>query len=123
MGIILLVNKSYMVKKDIFKRDKYKSARGGYSRLLTLHCRKCETIFAEYQKDGPGNLRRLYMDRIIFPPKLVNLQKKDIKDITPLKCPKCKFLIGIPYIYKKENRKAFRIFQDALIKHIKKIND
>ncbi len=108
--------------KTTFKKDKYKSARGGYSRLLNLHCRKCDTIFAEYQKDGPGNLRRLYMDRIISPKKLVGLEKKDIKDISPIRCPECDFIVGMPYIYKKEKRKAFRVFQDAIVKRIKKLN-
>ena len=110
-----------MSKISTFKRDKYKSARGGYSRLLNLHCRKCNTVFAEYQKDGPGNLRRLYMDRIIAPDKFGGLEKKNIKDISPIRCPKCNFIVGVPYIYKKENRKAFRVFQDALVKHIKKL--
>lgn len=110
-----------MAKNNSFKRDKYKSARGGCSRMLNLHCRKCDTIFAEYQKDGPGNLRRLYMDRIMAPEKLVGLQRKDIKDVSPIKCSKCGFIVGMPYIYKKENRKAFRVFQDALVKHIKKL--
>lgn len=108
------------MKKIILKKDKYKSARGGYSRLLNLHCRKCDSIFAEYQKDGPGNLRRLYMDRIISPKKLVDLQKKSLKDISPIKCPTCNFIVGMPYIYQKEKRKAFRVFQDALVKRIKK---
>ena len=110
-----------MQKSGAFKRDKYKSARGGYSRMLTLHCRKCDTVFAEYQKDGPGNLRRLYMDRIIAPEKLVGLEKKSIKDVSPVRCPKCGFIVGMPYIYMKENRKAFRVFQDALVKRIKKL--
>ncbi len=105
------------------KRDKYKSARGGYSRLLELRCRKCNSLIATYQKDGPGNLRRLYMDRIMSPKKLVNLQKESIKNIKHLKCNKCSFVVGIPYIYKKEKRNAFRIFQDALSKKIIKIKD
>jgi hypothetical protein len=109
-----------MAKPNIFKRDKYKSARGGYLRLLNLHCRECETIFAEYQKDGPGTLRRLYMDRIVAPTKLVGLEKQNLKNISPIKCSKCKLIVGMPCIYKKENRKAFRIFQDAVIKRIKK---
>lgn len=111
-----------MSKIDIFKRDKYKSARGGHSRLLNLHCRKCDTVFAEYQKDGPGNLRRLYMDRIMAPQNIVGLQNKNIKDISPIKCPKCGFIVGVPYIYKKEKRKAFRVFQDAIVKKVKKLN-
>ncbi len=102
-------------------KDKYKSARGGYSRLLNICCRKCETVVAIYQKDGPGNLRRMYMDRILSPDKLVDLQKKNIKDVKVLKCNKCGFIIGMPYIYVKEKRHAFRIFQDAVIKKIKKL--
>jgi hypothetical protein len=109
-----------MVKANDLKRDKYKSARGGYSRLLDLHCRKCDTVFAQYQKDGPGNLRRLYMDRIIAPNDLIDLERKDVKDISPLKCPKCGIIVGMPYIYKKENRKSFRVFKEALIKRIHK---
>ena len=112
-----------MSKINKFKKDKYKSARGGYSRLLNLHCLKCDTVFAEYQKDGPGNLRRLYMDRIMAPEKLIGLEKNSVKDISPIKCPKCGFIVRMPYIYKKENRKAFRIFQDAIVKRIKKLKN
>jgi hypothetical protein len=61
------------------------------------------------------------MDRIMSPKKLINLQKENIKNIKPLKCNKCNFTVGIPYIYKKEKRTAFRIFQDAIIKNIIKI--
>jgi len=104
--------------KTEFKRDKYKSARGGYSRLLALHCRKCDSLIATYQKDGPGNLRRLYLDRITSPENLTDLQKKDLENIENLKCKKCGFVVGIPYIYKKENRLAFRVFQDAFVKKI-----
>jgi len=104
------------------KRDKYKSSRGGYSRLLSIFCRKCGILIVTYQKDGPGNLRRLYFDRIFSPQKLVNLQKLNIKDIPFLKCNKCNEVLGTPYIYTKENRKAFRLYQDAVMKKINKIN-
>ena len=110
-----------MSKINAFKKDKYKSARGGHSRLLDLHCRKCNNVIAVYQKDGPGNFRRLYMDRILEPEKLVGLQNENIKDISPIKCDKCGFMVGMPYIYKKEKRKAFRVFQDAIVKRIKKL--
>ncbi len=109
------------MSKVNLKRDKYKSSRGGYSRLLSIYCYKCQSLVLTYQKDGPGNLRRLYMDRIFSPERLVNLQKFNIKDISPLKCTKCGFIMGIPYIYEKEKRKAFRVFQDALIKKVTKI--
>jgi hypothetical protein len=109
------------MSKNIIKKDKYKSARGGYSRLLNICCRKCEGIATVYQKDGPGNLRRMYLDRIFEPKELVGLQNCAIKEILPLKCNKCGEILGLPYIYKKEKRKAFRLFQDSIIKKIRKI--
>jgi len=57
----------------------------------------------------------------MFPKELINLHKEDIKNINPIKCNKCGFVIGIPYIYKKEKRKVFRVFQDAVIKKIIKL--
>jgi ribosomal protein S27E len=104
------------------KKDKYKSARGGHSRLLNIHCYKCNNLILVYQKDGPGNIRRLYLDRIFSPEKLVGLQKQSIKSISPLKCPKCGFVVGFPYVYEKEHRKAFRVFQDALTKKVRKVS-
>ncbi|MBU1180408.1 hypothetical protein KJ885_05700 [Patescibacteria group bacterium] len=106
-----------------FKKDKYKVARSGHSRLLNVCCRKCENIVAVYQKDGPGNLRRMYMDRIFAPNELANLQFLSIKDAPVLKCKQCGELLGTPYIYPKEKRKAFRLYQDAVIKRLRKLNE
>lgn len=106
-----------------FKKDKYKSARGKYSRLLSIFCRVCGKKILTYQKDGPGNLRRLYFDRILFPKKLTNLESGPLKAVSTLGCPKCKEDIGTPYIYKKENRKAFKVYQDAIIKKIRKLKE
>jgi hypothetical protein len=101
------------------KKDKYKSDRGN-TRILDLYCRVCNTYFATYQKDGPGNLRRMYMDRIMLPEELTNLDKQSIDKIKMLKCSNCGEAIGSPYIYKKENRKAFKVYQDMVIKKIRK---
>lgn len=109
-----------MNKTVVLKNDEYRKSRGGYSRLIKLNCRKCNWLIAIYQKDGPGNIRRLYLDRIYWPKNRVNLQMKKLTEIPNLTCQSCKELIGIPFIYKKENRKAFRIFQDALTKRINK---
>ncbi|MFA4880377.1 MAG: YgiT-type zinc finger protein [Candidatus Doudnabacteria bacterium] len=106
-----------------FKKDKYKSARGGHSRLLNVCCRKCENVVLVYQKDGPGNLRRLYMDRIFDPAELTGLQALSIKDVPALKCKKCGEALGTPYIYIKEKRKAFRLYQDAVIKRLRKLSE
>ncbi|MBI2665402.1 hypothetical protein HYX12_02150 [Candidatus Woesearchaeota archaeon] len=105
-----------------FKKDKYKNTRGGYSRLLNIFCRVCNQKILTYQKDGPGNLRRLYFDRIFLPKKLINLESKSLSTVSILECPKCKEAIGTPYIYKKENRKAFKVYQDAIIKEIEKLH-
>ena len=99
--------------KGVFKNDKYKKVRGGYSRLLQISCQKCGSSICTYQKDGPGNLRRMYLDRISNSKILIN--KKDFT------CPKG-HLLGIKIIYKKENRLAFRLFVDSVVKKIIKIN-
>ncbi len=109
------------MKKRKFKNDKYKNSRGGYSRLLEIFCSKCGEKILEYQKDGAGTLKRMYLDRIFYPDKLVGLEKNNLKEIEILKCPGCKRLIGYPYVYKKEKRKAFRVFQDSIKKKIKKL--
>jgi ribosomal protein L17 len=89
------------------KSDKYKKARGGYSRLLNISCAKCGQHLCFYQKDGPGILKRMYTDRI-FDPTFTTT------------CQKCKQLLGVNYIYEKENRPAFRLFIDAVSKKIVK---
>ena len=106
-----------------FKRDKYKDVRGTHSRLLNLYCRICGTKIAIYQKDGSGSLMRIYMDRILYPKKLTGLESKQLDQIPLLQCLKCKEELGVPYIYKEENRKSFRLYQDALIKKIRKLKE
>ena len=99
------------MSKSIFKNDKYKKVRGGYSRLLEISCQKCSSVICKYQKDGPGNLRRMYFDRISEPQ--ISISRKD------LTCFKG-HLLGVKIIYEKENRPAFRLFVDSVIKKIVK---
>lgn len=101
-----------------FKKDQYSKARGGYSRFLNLYCTGCKGFLLLYQKDGPGILKRLYMDRIFAPQELVDLQKTDYKK--NLICKKCKNIIGFPTIYEKENRKSFHLKQGTFLKKITK---
>ncbi len=54
------------------KSDKYRKARGGYSRFLNVFCHHCGHKVLMYQKDGPCELKRLYMDRIFFQKNLLN---------------------------------------------------
>ena len=95
-----------------FKNDKYKKHRGGYSRLLSISCEKCGENICLYQKDGPGNLRRMYLDQIIDPK--VSISKKD------LSCPN-DHTLGVKIIYDKEKRLAFRLFVDSVKKKITKL--
>lgn len=90
-----------------FINDRYKKIRGGRSRLLEISCRECGSIVCHYQKDGSGNLRRMYVDRIID--KNVPISGKNFN------CPKG-HLLGVKIIYKKENRPAFRLFVDSTTK-------
>ena len=95
--------------KSILKKDRYRKNRGGYSRLLKISCRKCTEIICLYQKDGLGNLRRMYIDRILKP--TISLSNKN------LLCPN-KDLLGVKMLYKKEKRPAFRLFVDSVKKEL-----
>lgn len=91
-----------------FKNDKYKKVRGGYSRLLDISCEHCGNRLFFYQKDGPGILKRMYIDRII--------ESGQIKLDTNLVCPHCKRVLAVPIIYEKENRPALRLFVGTITK-------
>ena len=91
------------------KNDKYRRVRGGYARVLAIACEKCGSSVCAYQKDGPGNLRRMYIDRI--------RDAKVAPDQKALACPKG-HLLGVSIIHEKEKRPAFRLFVDAVTKKI-----
>ncbi|SRR5260221_2493581 len=97
-----------------FKNDKYKKVRSGYSRLLDISCEHCCKHLFYYQKDGPGILKRMYLDRIIES-KNINLGKN-------LVCPNCERVLAVSTIYEKENRPALMIFVGAITKKIVKNN-
>lgn len=95
-----------------FKSDKFKKARGGYSKLLDITCEKCEKHICFYQKDGRvGFLKRMYIDRML-----------DFSDSgnEQLLCPNCNHVLGIRIIYQKEDRLAYRLFVGAVLKKIVK---
>ena len=99
-----------------FKNDKYKKARGGYSKLLQILCVKCGEKLFYYQKDGPGIIKRMYLDRIFESTQYSDLENKTLKEIPQLVCPNCHELIGIPNIYRKENRLVFIPLVGKIIK-------
>ena len=96
------------MKKNSFIKDKYRNSRGGYSHVLELNCGNCKKRIAYYQKDGPGPLKRLYIDRIITPkPKIVRQH---------FRCQHCNEWLGMKYIYAKEQRPALKLFAGAIVK-------
>ena len=100
-----------------FKNDEFKRSRGGYSRLLEIICAKCgETLFF-YQKDGPGILKRLYLDRIFDSG---GGDGKGLSGTRQLNCTNCKEHLGTMINYEKENRLAYRLFAGAVTKRIVK---
>ena len=93
------------------KNDVYRKSRGGYSVLLDLYCTYCNELLFSYQKDGPGPLKRLYLDRISNSNIYQNLQSLSPKSIPQLSCPNCNETIGVLYVYKPESRFAYRLIQ------------
>ncbi len=105
-----------MSQKTKFQSDKFKKARGGNSRWLSVFCEKCQEPLVKYQKDGPGILKRMYLDRIHEID-----TRKWLK--SNFECPSCKTILGVPIIYKKEDRPAIRLFAGAVGKRIISSND
>lgn len=100
-----------MTKLLGFKNDRYRRNRGGYSRWLLLTCANCKTLITFYQKDGPGILKRLYLDR---------MQNRPPASTKNLVCTKCRTVLGIRTTYKKESRPAFGLLVGAVEKQLVK---
>lgn len=98
-------------KKFKLKRDGYMSVRGGTSAFFNIYCAHCRRWLLLYQKDGTGNLFRLYLDRIHALETLAKSARS--KGLT---CGHCNASIGVPMIYKQENRPAFRLIPGAIVK-------
>jgi len=99
------------------KRDKYLGERGGSAKFITILCAKCSNYLLLYQKDGIGILKRCYLNRILEPKEMEELQRiiKDKKNLKNLICNKCKNIIGIPMTY-KDGRLAFRLIPGSFLR-------
>jgi hypothetical protein len=97
-------------------KDKHTKARGGSSKFLSVYCNRCKQEILLYQKDGPGHLLRMYLDKILAPEGLretvSGCGKKS--DMAVLECPACKAKLAFPMIYEKENRLAYGIARGAV---------
>lgn len=97
-----------------FIRDKYRDNRGNYSFFYNIYCENCGIHILLYQKDGPGPLKRMYLDRIIAPEELTYLDAQE--RLQNLECKQCKRMIAIPIVYEKEGRKAYALLAYVTIK-------
>ena len=94
------------------KKDKYLKARGSKYKLYNIHCSECGVLLFKYQKDGPGALKRCYLDRSKF-----NIpERRGVSFSSYTTCPQCKQEFGRPMTYKPENRLAIRLFVGAVRK-------
>lgn len=100
------------------KQDKYRKARGGWSRFITIYCNSCNTPILLYQKDGPGPQKRLYFDRIFAPEALTDLARKSYSK--HLVCHKCSLVLGDAGIYDKEPRLIYKMRPGFFYKKISK---
>lgn len=98
-----------------FKKDRFAKNRGGSSVWLTIFCQTCKIPVLLYQKDGPGRLLRLYLDRIFAPDELADLQNSE-GSFPNLFCPTCNHVIGTPMVYERENRRAYRLMNSGWYK-------
>ena len=97
----------------MIKVDKYLEARGGTAHMINVSCAKCGKKILFYQKDGPGWLKRCYLNRIFGIDKWEQLQhdKKTPNDLADLVCD-CGNLIGTPMMH-KDGRLAFKLIRGS----------
>jgi|SRR3989339_821180 len=83
------------------KKDKYLRERGGTAKIIDVSCMACSNLIFVYQKDGPGWLKRCYLNRIISPEKYSELKNKVKKpeEVGNLVCV-CGKVIGSPFLYR-----------------------
>ncbi len=95
------------------KKDKYFRERGGSAKIINISCVSCGRIIFVYQKDGPGWLKRCYLNRILEPIKYSKMQKDNKitapKDFDNLVCI-CGSIIGSPMKH-KDGRLAFHLIR------------
>lgn len=103
------------MKKLPFTQDNFQTVRGSWSRWKELSCRKCQTVIALYQKDGPGPLYRSYVDRFAW--SVFSFSKLDSNQKPILTCPGCQRELGILSKYRDEDRPALLWLAGAVVMH------
>jgi hypothetical protein len=101
------------------KNDRYRRARGGKAFIVEIGCAACGFLVLVYQKDGDGQLKRCYLNRILAPADLERLQhnpQMQSPGVVPqLICRNCRVVIGSA-IRHHDGRIAFRLRQGYFTK-------
>jgi hypothetical protein len=96
------------------RNDRYRNARGGIAFVYELRCAACSRPILIYQKDGRGGLHRCYLNRILAPAQLANLQVMarftEPANLADLACSHCGLVIGT-LMRHSDGRLAFRLRQ------------
>lgn len=91
--------------------------------MFDVYCAGCGAWILQYQKDGHGQLLRIYLNRISAPQALAKLQSdpkiKEPKDMPNLLCSKCLTVIGSPMRH-DDGRLAFRLMKGKYSKQLVK---
>ena len=98
------------------KKDKHLEKRGGTAKIIRVVCASCKKTLFYYQKDGPGWLKRCYLNRIMAPEKWEKLQYSitEEKDLGNLVC-NCGEVLGSPMKH-KDDRLAFKLIRRKFIR-------
>ncbi len=106
-------------KVYVLRMDSHRLARGRTAKLVDVACKACGAKVLVYQKDGPGWLKRCYLDRILDPPEYETLQHRrrirGPEDMPNLVCLKCGGLIGTP-VRHKDSRLAYKLIRGSFIR-------
>lgn len=91
--------------------------KGSSGKRLVIRCAACREPVLLYQKDGPGSVQRLYLDRILAPDAHATLRDTcgAREDMPNLLCPACSALIGTPMRH-SSGRLAFRALKGQFIR-------
>lgn len=109
----------YTIKSDRYQKERLKL--GGETKMLDISCAHCQTKLMVYQKDGQGDLKRCYLDRIGWLQDGIGMGEDTQSQITSLQksmlcCPGCNDNIGSPMVYEKEHRLSIRMFHGQFSK-------
>lgn len=85
-------------------RDSAYKKRGGTAKWIILSCGICKEDLSLYQKDGQGNLYRLYLDRLTSTSGERPFKYLGRVAVGNLECFACEETIAVPMIYQKDER-------------------